>query len=67
LLSRDDRLSRGPVPDNIAYGATGGPEFATTAVATGAGHEKRNVNWAQSRYGGRVAFARMRCVGGQLD
>jgi uncharacterized protein (TIGR02217 family) len=32
-------------PDNIAYGATGGPEFATTVVATGAGHEKRNVNW----------------------
>ena len=23
-------------PDNIAYGATGGPEFATTVVATGA-------------------------------
>ena len=36
-------------PDNIAYGATGGPEFATTVVATGAGHEKRNVNWAQAR------------------
>jgi Conserved hypothetical protein 2217 (DUF2460) len=26
-------------PDNIAYGATGGPEFATTVVATGSGHE----------------------------
>ena len=26
-------------PDNIAYGATGGPEFATTVVVTGAGHE----------------------------
>ena len=36
-------------PDNIAYGATGGPEFATTVVATGAGHEKRNVNWAEAR------------------
>jgi uncharacterized protein (TIGR02217 family) len=36
-------------PDNIAYGATGGPEFATTVVATGAGHEKRNANWAQAR------------------
>jgi uncharacterized protein (TIGR02217 family) len=31
-------------PDNIAFGATGGPEFATTVVATSAGHEKRNVN-----------------------
>jgi uncharacterized protein (TIGR02217 family) len=36
-------------PDNIAYGATGGPEFATTVVAIGSGHEKRNVNWAEAR------------------
>jgi uncharacterized protein (TIGR02217 family) len=36
-------------PDDIAYGATGGPEFATTVVATGSGHEKRNVNWAEAR------------------
>ena len=36
-------------PDNIAYGATGGPGFATTVVATAAGHEKRNVNWVQAR------------------
>ena len=36
-------------PDNIAYGATGGPEFATTVVVSGAGHEQRNVNWAEAR------------------
>jgi uncharacterized protein (TIGR02217 family) len=36
-------------PDKIAYGATGGPEFATTVVGTGSGHEKRNVNWAEAR------------------
>jgi uncharacterized protein (TIGR02217 family) len=36
-------------PDNIAYGATGGPEFSTTVVATGSGHEKRNVNWSEAR------------------
>jgi Conserved hypothetical protein 2217 (DUF2460) len=36
-------------PDNIAYGATGGPEFAPTVVATASGHEKRNVNWAEAR------------------
>jgi uncharacterized protein (TIGR02217 family) len=36
-------------PDSIAYGATGGPEFATTVVVTGAGHEQRNVNWAEAR------------------
>jgi uncharacterized protein (TIGR02217 family) len=36
-------------PDNIAYCATGGPEFATTVVATGSGHKKRNVNWSAAR------------------
>ena len=36
-------------PDNIAYGATGGPEFATTVVVTGSGHEQRNVSWAEAR------------------
>jgi len=36
-------------PDNVAYGATGGPEFATTVLATGSGHEKRNANWAEAR------------------
>jgi uncharacterized protein (TIGR02217 family) len=36
-------------PDNIAYGATGGPEFATTVVVTGAGREQRNVDWAEAR------------------
>jgi uncharacterized protein (TIGR02217 family) len=36
-------------PDNIVYGATGGPQFATTVVATGGGHEKRNVNWSVAR------------------
>jgi uncharacterized protein (TIGR02217 family) len=36
-------------PDNIAYGATGGPEFATTVVVTGAGEEQWNVNWAEAR------------------
>jgi uncharacterized protein (TIGR02217 family) len=35
--------------DNIAYGATGGPEFATTVVVTGPGHEQRNVDWAEAR------------------
>jgi hypothetical protein len=36
-------------PDNVAYGATGGPEFATTVVVTGSGREQRNVNWAEAR------------------
>lgn len=36
-------------PDDIAYGATGGPEFATSVVATASGYEQRNVNWAAAR------------------
>jgi uncharacterized protein (TIGR02217 family) len=39
-------------PDNIAYGATGGPEFATTVVATGSGHEKRNSTGPRRVAGG---------------
>ncbi len=31
-------------PDNIAYGATGVPEFATTVVVTGSGHQQRTVH-----------------------
>ena len=36
-------------PDDIAYGATGGPEYLTTIVATASGFEQRNVNWAAAR------------------
>jgi uncharacterized protein (TIGR02217 family) len=35
--------------DNIASGAMVGSEFATTVVATGGDHEKRNVDWTQAR------------------
>ena len=36
-------------PDDIAYGATGGPEFATNVVATASGYEQRNINWSAAR------------------
>lgn len=36
-------------PDDIAYGATGGPEFATSVVATASGYEQRNINWSAAR------------------
>lgn len=36
-------------PDDIAYGATGGPEFATSIVATASGYEQRNINWSSAR------------------
>ena len=36
-------------PDDIAYGASGGPAYATDVVVTGSGFEQRNVRWAQAR------------------
>ena len=36
-------------PNAIAYGATGGPEFATSVVATASGYEQRNINWSAAR------------------
>ena len=36
-------------PADIAYGATGGPEYSTSLFASAAGYERRNVNWAVAR------------------
>ncbi|MFA5040980.1 MAG: DUF2460 domain-containing protein [Bdellovibrionales bacterium] len=36
-------------PDDIAYGATGGPEYLTTVVSMASGHEQRNANWSAAR------------------
>ncbi len=36
-------------PPDISYGASGGPAYATTVIATVSGHEHRNVNWSQAR------------------
>lgn len=36
-------------PADIAYGATGGPEFFTDIVTSSSGFEERNINWLNSR------------------
>ena len=36
-------------PPDISYGASGGPGYLTTVVATASGHEHRNANWAAAR------------------
>jgi uncharacterized protein (TIGR02217 family) len=36
-------------PDEISYGASGGPEFQTSIVTVKSGQESRNQNWSQSR------------------
>ncbi|NCC03452.1 MAG: TIGR02217 family protein [Proteobacteria bacterium] len=36
-------------PDDIAYGATGGPAYSTSVVVTASGYEQRNMNWSAAR------------------
>jgi uncharacterized protein (TIGR02217 family) len=36
-------------PEDISYGAQGGPEFNTTVVTMKSGQESRNQNWIESR------------------
>lgn len=36
-------------PDDISYGATGGPGFQTDVVTVNSGHEQRNSAWQDSR------------------
>jgi uncharacterized protein (TIGR02217 family) len=36
-------------PNDIAYGASGGPMFLTDVVTTVSGYEQRNSKWSQSR------------------
>ncbi|HVJ44712.1 MAG TPA: DUF2460 domain-containing protein [Dongiaceae bacterium] len=38
------------MPANLAAGAVGGPGFSTTVFPLNSGFEKRNQNWAKSRY-----------------
>lgn len=37
------------LPDNIERGASGGPMFNTTILATSSGREQRNINWSRER------------------
>lgn len=42
-------------PDDIAYGATGGPGFQTDVIAFDSGHEQRNAAWQDARCSWDVA------------
>ena len=37
------------LPDDIAFGSTGGPVFSTDVVVLASGHERRNADWAEAR------------------
>lgn len=37
-------------PEDIAYGATGGPEFSTDIATSSSGYEQRNINWQAPKY-----------------
>lgn len=51
-------------PDDIAYGAQGGPVYSTDLVTTAGGYEKRNQNWASARLKWDVGYTRTQA---QLD
>lgn len=34
------------MPEQLSFGAVGGPKFSTTVVVVGSGNEKRNAEWA---------------------
>lgn len=36
-------------PEDISYGAVGGPKFKTTVLELSSGHEKRNINWSEAK------------------
>lgn len=38
------------LPDNIAYGMSGGPTFSTDVTESHAAREQRNVNWSKARW-----------------
>lgn len=44
-------------PDDIAYGAAGGPQYSTDLVVTAGGYEKRNQNWSAARLKWDVGYS----------
>jgi uncharacterized protein (TIGR02217 family) len=36
-------------PENVSYGASGGPSFNTTIIELASGYEQRNINWSVSK------------------
>jgi uncharacterized protein (TIGR02217 family) len=43
-------------PSDIAFGASGGPEFATQIVTSVSGHEQRNSQWQHARIRFNAAY-----------
>ncbi|VAX07400.1 Gene Transfer Agent (GTA) ORFG12 [hydrothermal vent metagenome] len=37
------------LPEDISYGASGGPQFMTNVIEMASGHEQRNQEWAEAR------------------
>jgi len=45
------------LPTNISKGAVGGPEFLTTIIELGSGHEQRDIRWSKARARYNIAYA----------
>ncbi|MBL0319522.1 MAG: DUF2460 domain-containing protein [Alphaproteobacteria bacterium] len=44
-------------PEDISYGAVGGPQFSTDTIRMQSGKEQRNRNWKQARLRYQVSFS----------
>ena len=44
------------LPDEISYGAIGGPEFSTNVTILQNGSEHRNINWESPRYSYSIGY-----------
>jgi uncharacterized protein (TIGR02217 family) len=44
------------LPDDISYGAIGGPEFSTSVTILNNGHEHRNINWEYPRHSYNISY-----------
>jgi uncharacterized protein (TIGR02217 family) len=52
-MSRFDEIR---FPEDISYGAIGGPQYSTNIVLTSSGNEYRNINYSSSRMKFNVAY-----------
>lgn len=53
-MSRFDEIR---FPEDISYGAIGGPQYFTNIVLTSSGNEYRNINYSSSRMKCNVAYS----------
>lgn len=44
------------LPDDISYGAVGGPKFSTNIITLNNGNEQRNINWKYPKHSYKISY-----------